>query len=168
MINQAIPLKRHASAGEIAGTVLFLASEQSSFSTGSVPMVERGLDDPAKFFAENQRAIIGTPDHALAEIQRIWDGVGGFGGLLIFGMDWAPPPATWRSFELMAEYVRPRLSGANQARQSGFVVMHVHGRWGLRFWRARHFIGKVYNGTSSSGSLRDKPSPGPGLWSHAY
>ena len=44
MINQAIPLKRHASAGEIAGTVLFLASEQSSFSTGSVFMADGGLN----------------------------------------------------------------------------------------------------------------------------
>ena len=83
-------------------------------------MVERGLDDPAKFIAENQRAIIGTPDDAVAEIQRVWDGVGGFGGLLMFGMDWAPPAATWRSFELMAEYVRPRLTGANQARQGSY------------------------------------------------
>ena len=48
------------------------------------------------------------------------DGVGGFGGILIFGMDWAPPAATWRSFELMAEYVRPRLSGANDARQASY------------------------------------------------
>ena len=44
MINQAIPLKRHASAAEIAGTVLFLASDQSSFSTGSVFMADGGLN----------------------------------------------------------------------------------------------------------------------------
>jgi NAD(P)-dependent dehydrogenase (short-subunit alcohol dehydrogenase family) len=44
MINQAIPLKRHASADEIAGTVLFLASDQSSFSTGSVFMADGGLN----------------------------------------------------------------------------------------------------------------------------
>ncbi|MAF48550.1 MAG: SDR family NAD(P)-dependent oxidoreductase [Rhodospirillales bacterium] len=44
MINQAIPLKRHASADEIAGTVLFLASDQSSFSTGAVFMVDGGLN----------------------------------------------------------------------------------------------------------------------------
>ena len=83
-------------------------------------MVERGLDDPAKFIAENQRAIIGTPDDAVAEIQRVWDGVGGFGGLLVFGMDWAPPAATWRSFELLAEYVRPQLTGANALRQASY------------------------------------------------
>ena len=83
-------------------------------------MVERGLDDPARFISENQRAIIGTPDDAVAEIQRVWDGVGGFGVLLLFGMDWAPPAATWRSFELMAEYVRPRLTGANKARLDSY------------------------------------------------
>ncbi len=44
MINQAIPLKRHATADEIAGTVLFLASDQSSFSTGSVFMADGGLN----------------------------------------------------------------------------------------------------------------------------
>ena len=44
MITQAIPLKRHATADEIAGTVLFLASDQSSFSTGSVFMADGGLN----------------------------------------------------------------------------------------------------------------------------
>ena len=44
MINQTIPLKRHAAADEIAGSVLFLASDQSSFSTGSVFMADGGLN----------------------------------------------------------------------------------------------------------------------------
>ncbi|NQV56737.1 MAG: SDR family oxidoreductase [Rhodospirillales bacterium] len=44
MLNQVIPLKRHAKATEIAGTVLFLASDQSSFSTGSVFMADGGLN----------------------------------------------------------------------------------------------------------------------------
>jgi hypothetical protein len=46
-------------------------------------------------------------------------------------------------------------------------VQRVYGRQELRFWRVRPFIGEVYNDRSGSGSLRDKPSPGPGLWSHA-
>ena len=50
---------------------------------------------------------------------------------------------------------------------SGFVVMRVHGRRELRFWRDKRFIGKVYDNTSGSGSLRDKPSPGPILRNHA-
>ena len=44
MINSMIPLKRHARPEEIAGTVLFLASGQSSFSTGSVFMADGGMN----------------------------------------------------------------------------------------------------------------------------
>ncbi len=44
MINSMIPLKRHARPEEIARTVLFLASGQSSFSTGSVFMADGGMN----------------------------------------------------------------------------------------------------------------------------
>ncbi|MBN2039004.1 MAG: SDR family oxidoreductase [Spirochaetes bacterium] len=44
MFNSMIPLKRHARPEEIAGTVLFLASDQSSFSTGSIFMADGGLN----------------------------------------------------------------------------------------------------------------------------
>jgi NAD(P)-dependent dehydrogenase (short-subunit alcohol dehydrogenase family) len=42
-LNQLIPLGRHARPEEIASMVLFLASDQSSFSTGSVFMADGGL-----------------------------------------------------------------------------------------------------------------------------
>ena len=38
-----IPLGRHAKAGEVAATVLFLASDSSAFTTGSVLMVDGGM-----------------------------------------------------------------------------------------------------------------------------
>ena len=44
MINSMIPLKRHAKPEEIARSVLFLASGQSSFSTGSVFMADGGMN----------------------------------------------------------------------------------------------------------------------------
>jgi NAD(P)-dependent dehydrogenase (short-subunit alcohol dehydrogenase family) len=43
LLNQQIPLGRHASADEIARSVLYLASEQSSFVTGASLRVDGGL-----------------------------------------------------------------------------------------------------------------------------
>ncbi len=43
MLDGIIPLRRHARAEEIARTVVFLASDQSSFSTGSVFMADGGM-----------------------------------------------------------------------------------------------------------------------------
>ncbi len=44
MLDQMIPLGRHARPGEVAKSVLFLASDQSSFSTGSVFMADGGFN----------------------------------------------------------------------------------------------------------------------------
>lgn len=44
LINRVIPLGRHARPEEVAQSVLFLASDQSSFSTGSVFMADGGLN----------------------------------------------------------------------------------------------------------------------------
>ena len=43
LLDSMIPLHRHARAEEIARTVVFLASEQSSFSTGGVFMADGGM-----------------------------------------------------------------------------------------------------------------------------
>jgi NAD(P)-dependent dehydrogenase (short-subunit alcohol dehydrogenase family) len=43
-LNHVIPLARHGRAEEVARMVLFLASDQSSFSTGSVFMTDGGMN----------------------------------------------------------------------------------------------------------------------------
>jgi NAD(P)-dependent dehydrogenase (short-subunit alcohol dehydrogenase family) len=43
-LNGVIPLGRHGRAEEVARMVLFLASDQSSFSTGSVFMTDGGMN----------------------------------------------------------------------------------------------------------------------------
>jgi NAD(P)-dependent dehydrogenase (short-subunit alcohol dehydrogenase family) len=43
MFDEMIPLGRHARAEEVARTVLYLASDQSSFTTGAMLMVDGGM-----------------------------------------------------------------------------------------------------------------------------
>jgi limonene 1,2-monooxygenase len=80
----------------------------------------RGLADPVTWMIENERAIIGTPDDAVAKIEHMLQFTGGFGGVLVFAQDWANWQATQRSLELIAEEVRPKLRGSNMLRQASY------------------------------------------------
>jgi limonene 1,2-monooxygenase len=64
-----------------------------------------------QFINEAGIGVIGTPDQARAQVQRLVDQAGSFGTLLLMGQDWAGPAATRRSFELFAEEVAPHFQG---------------------------------------------------------
>lgn len=57
---------------------------------------------------ESGFAVIGTPDQAVEQIERLNERSGGFGTFLVWANDWATPEATHRSFELLASEVMPR------------------------------------------------------------
>jgi limonene 1,2-monooxygenase len=57
------------------------------------------------------RGVIGTPDMAITQIQRLLDRSGGFGTYLFQGADFANWHDTLRSYELFAEEVMPRFNG---------------------------------------------------------
>jgi limonene 1,2-monooxygenase len=58
---------------------------------------------------------IGTPDDAIAQIERlIKQSNGGFGAYLQLAHDWAAPVAKFRSYELFARHVAPRFQGQYQ------------------------------------------------------
>ena len=61
---------------------------------------------------ERHGVIVGTPDDAIAAIDRLQEISGGFGGLLVRVEDWAPREALLRSYELLARYVMPRYQGS--------------------------------------------------------
>jgi limonene 1,2-monooxygenase len=63
-------------------------------------------------------AVIGTPDMAIAQIQRLIDQSGGFGCFLMFGGDLADHAETLRSYELFAQYVMPHFQGQLAAPQA--------------------------------------------------
>lgn len=62
-------------------------------------------------FTANGQGVIGTPDDAIAQIQRLQEQSEGFGTYLMIGHDWASPEATDRSFELFARWVMPEFQG---------------------------------------------------------
>jgi limonene 1,2-monooxygenase len=57
-------------------------------------------------------AVIGTPDMAITQIQRLIDQSGGFGTYLFMSHDWADRLATLRSYELFAKEVMPLFQGS--------------------------------------------------------
>jgi limonene 1,2-monooxygenase len=60
-------------------------------------------------------AVIGTPDDAIAQIERLRQQSGGFGTYLFMGHEWADREATRHSYELVARYVMPRFQGTARA-----------------------------------------------------
>ena len=65
------------------------------------------LDEMIDFVNEAGIGVIGTPEQARAQVQRLWDQSGGFGCMLQMGHDWANPRDTLRSAELFADEVFP-------------------------------------------------------------
>jgi limonene 1,2-monooxygenase len=57
-------------------------------------------------------AVIGTPDDAIAQIERLVEQSGGFGTFLVMAHEWADTEATRKSYELLARYVFPRFQGS--------------------------------------------------------
>lgn len=72
------------------------------------------LDEMIDVINDNGAGVIGTPERAREQVQRLWDQSGGFGCLLQMGHEWANPAATRRSAELFAAEVMPHFQGQAQ------------------------------------------------------
>jgi limonene 1,2-monooxygenase len=66
-------------------------------------------------------ATVGTPDDAIATIERLSAKTGGFGTFLFLAHNCADWTATQRSYELFAEYVIPACRKMNLARESSIA-----------------------------------------------
>ncbi|WP_066913267.1 LLM class flavin-dependent oxidoreductase [Millisia brevis] len=66
------------------------------------------------FVTEAGIGVIGTPEQARAQVQRLIDQSGGFGSLLQLAHDWANPENSRRSAELFAQEVIPHFQGQAQ------------------------------------------------------
>ena len=83
--------------------------------------------DPVDVLIESGRAVIGTPEDAIAMIDRLRGKQGQFGVFLAQHVDWADWDQTLKSFELYARYVMPHFNGANVNRAATYNVMHERG-----------------------------------------
>lgn len=76
--------------------------------------------DPLAWGIESKLLLIGTPEDAIKEIERMQQQTGGFGTILFFGNNFASWEATKRSYELAARYVFPHFKNSNTARQDSY------------------------------------------------
>lgn len=88
----------------------FIYDVLAHISPSSIPTMGSS-DELADFINETGRGVIGTPDMAAAQVERLLERSGGFGTYLFQGNDFAPWGATLRSYELFAEEVVPRFTG---------------------------------------------------------
>ena len=80
----------------------------------ALPLAPEGADGDELIDALNEGgfAVIGTPEMAIAQLERLRAKSGGFGTYLFMAHDWAEPDATEHSFELIQREVHPVVSGA--------------------------------------------------------
>jgi limonene 1,2-monooxygenase len=71
---------------------------------------------PAEAIVASGRAVIGTPDDAIAMIERLQKKTGGFGTMLLLAHNWADFERTKHSYELFARHVLPVVNRSNVAR----------------------------------------------------
>ena len=84
----------------------------------ALPLVPPGMDDVDDLvdtLTSQGFAVIGTPDDAIAQIERLEKQSGGFGCYRFMAHDWADREATRRSYELFARHVFPHFKGTTQA-----------------------------------------------------
>ncbi|MFW2852659.1 LLM class flavin-dependent oxidoreductase [Sphingomonas sp. TX0543] len=108
--------------------------------------------DPVEALIESGFAVIGTPDDAIAQIERLENQSGGFGTFLNFDTNWADWEQKKRSYELIARHVRPHFKKSQTNRSASWnwaadrreeLVQQVQASVGVRI--AQHVAEKGTN-----------------------
>jgi limonene 1,2-monooxygenase len=76
--------------------------------------------DPLEWFVENKFGMVGTPDDAIALIERLYEKQGTFGVFLQQAHNWADWEETKRSYELYQRFVMPHFSRDNAPRIASY------------------------------------------------
>jgi alkanesulfonate monooxygenase SsuD/methylene tetrahydromethanopterin reductase-like flavin-dependent oxidoreductase (luciferase family) len=66
-------------------------------------------DEVTVEYCAHHNWLVGSPETVAKKIEAVYNDVGGFGQLLVFGFDYVENPAAWQtSLRLIAEEVKPR------------------------------------------------------------
>jgi limonene 1,2-monooxygenase len=90
------------------------------------PIVPGDITDRYQYMIESGAACIGTPDDAIAFIERLQKGSGGFGVIMELAQNWADWGATKRHYELMARYVHPHFQALRDWRSDSYDYARDH------------------------------------------
>jgi limonene 1,2-monooxygenase len=82
--------------------------------------------DPVDVLIETRRAVIGTPEDAIEQIERLRAKQGEFGCFLQLAHNWANWEATKKSYELYARHVVPHFRNSNALRAASNAWTYEH------------------------------------------
>ena len=86
----------------------------------ALPIAPADSSDPAQALIESGLAVIGTPDDAIAQVNRLQEQSGGFGTFLQMAHNWADWEQTKDSYRLFARYVAPEFQSKNINRVASY------------------------------------------------
>ena len=90
------------------------------------PIIPGDVADPYTYLVETGAACIGTPDDAIAFIENLQKGSGGFGVIMELAQNWADWDQTKRHYELMARFVHPHFQGSRELRRESYAYARDH------------------------------------------
>ena len=100
----------------------FGVEEWGRYSRDVLPQspIPKDVTNIGEFIIKAERAIVGTPEDAIREIENMQRGSGGFGVVMFMCHEWADWDATRRSYELFARHVIPHFQGQFAGRQDSY------------------------------------------------
>ena len=90
------------------------------------PIVPDDITDRYAVLVDSGAGCIGTPDDAIAFIENLLKGSGGFGAIMELAHNWADWEATKRHYELMARFVHPHFQRSRELRRVAYAYAKDH------------------------------------------
>jgi limonene 1,2-monooxygenase len=95
-------------------------------NVATFPIIPPEIDKPVDWLIDTGTACIGTPDDAIAYIERLMKGSGGFGAICELAHNWADWDATKRHYELMARFVHPHFQRSRDLLRGSYDFATSH------------------------------------------